>query len=562
MDGPPVSVPAQAPRLRRADRLAGGSVALLLLAVYLASFAGLPDVPDAEVEFQTASALVRTGRADLGGTPEAEALIAAGFGVAPGGAQRAGRWYSRYGIGQALVGVPLYVAGSAFAAAWPRFEARHAQDTAWGAGRSEYFAHLAVGVRNSILGACTALLLVLSARRLGVGRAAAWGCGMSYGLATFAWPQARSGLSDVQATFFLMLAFHGIVRARARLAHLQAPPAGERIVLGACLAAAVATRVAVLPPALVLLAVALASVHAGRRTLVSGLWIALPFALGLAWLAAWNRARFGSALETGYGHGLSFAGFFAADPLHGAWSLLVSPGRGLLWMAPGLALLPLAFERERRDAFWWRTSLAVALAVLVPAACLRGWHGAWTYGPRYLLPLLPCAWIGVGFALESRRGRTSVGRALAAALFGLGLVVQFAGAAVDASTHLDLGLQAAREVWPTPEGVDEFEMEERRFEQMQWDWRFAAPWAHLRILRARAAGRGERFDARELYFVDVSRPLEPVHARERGFAHLAWVDFRGRLGGPVWPAALLCGALALLGLLAGRAALRDDGGRP
>jgi hypothetical protein len=534
---------------------AAWSVGLLLSAVYLATFAGLPEVPDAEVEFQTTSALVRTGRADLQGTPEADALIAAGFGVAPGEGERAGRWYARYGIGQALAALPLHKAGQGLSALAPQFEARHARDSAWGARRSEYFAHLAVGARNPLLGAATAALLVLIALRLGLARATAWCCGLGYGLTTFAWPQARYGLSDVQATFFLVLAFHGMLGPRAARARAA-------LGVGLALAAAVATRVAVLPAALVLLVAVLARLRRAPAARAGGLLLpacaALPFALGLAALAAWNRARFGSALETGYGHGLDYAGFLSGDPLHGAWSLLVAPGRGLLWMAPALALLPLARERAREGEarFWWRASLAVALAVLVPAACLRGWHGAWTYGPRYLLPLLPFAWLGVGLALESRRGRQAPARAAALALCGLGLVVQLAGTAVDAGTHLDLGLQAAREVWPTPAGVDEREMEERRFDRMQWDWRFAAPWAHLRILRERLAGAEERFDARALYFVATSRALEPAHARERGFAHLAWVDFHKRLGGSPGPAAALCGALLALGLAAGRAAFR------
>ena len=565
--------------LRREDRLAAWSVGLLLLAVYLASFNGLPTVPDAEVEYQTTSALARGAGPALGGTPEAEALIEARFGVAPGAGAHEGRWYSRYGIAQALVGVPLHALGRAMAGLLPRYEELHASDSAWGAGRSEYFSHLFVGLRNPLLAAWTAFLLVLSARRLGVGRSAAWWCGIGYGLSTFAWAQARAGLSDVQATFFLVLAFHGIVRARSGFARLRAPRVGDRLGIGACLGAAVATRLAVLPAALALLGVAAYVLHDGQRDLrraweaqgaerpprlvLAGALVALPLALTLLALAAWNHVRFGDALESGYGFGLDWRAFFSGDPLHHAAALLVSPGRGLLWMAPGLLLLPLALARERShgDAFWSRATLLVALAVLVPAALLRGWHGAWTYGPRYLLPLLPFAWLGVGLALESRRGRRPAWRRAAAALFALGLVVQLGGALVDAPTHLDLGLQAAREVWPTPEGVEEPEMEERRFERLQWDWRFAAPWAHLRILRHRVAGLGERFSARELYFSAGEAGLEPAHASERGFAHLAWVDFHRRLGGPVWPAALVCALLLLAGAVLGLEASHGGGGR-
>src|SRR4029077_16123372 len=93
----------------------------------------------------------------------------------------------------------------------------------------EYFEHLFVGLRNPLLGALTAALVVLAALRAGAKRVPAALCGLSYGLASFAWPQARGTLSDVQATAFLFLAFvllQGVLaeleggRARARTAAL------------------------------------------------------------------------------------------------------------------------------------------------------------------------------------------------------------------------------------------------------------------------------------------------------------------------------------------------------
>ena len=114
-------------------------------------------------------------------------------------------------------------------------------------GRSEYFAHLVVGWRNSFLTALTALLLVLTSRRLGVQRLYAWIAGLSYGIATFAWPQARSTLSDVQGTFFLFLGFYVLLRMREEFKRLHEPRARHLFGLGACLAAAVLTRVALAP---------------------------------------------------------------------------------------------------------------------------------------------------------------------------------------------------------------------------------------------------------------------------------------------------------------------------
>jgi hypothetical protein len=561
--------------LQRGDRLAAWSVGLLLLAVYTATFTGLPDVPDAEVEFQSTHALARSGSLALGGTPEAEALIAAGFGVAPGGPARPGRWYARYGVGQAVGALPFYRAGSALARLLPELERRHAQDTAYGVPRSEYCAHLLVGWRNPLLGALTGFLIVLSARRLGVRRSAAWWCGLSYGLCTFAWPQARSTLSDVQATCLLFLAFLGTLAARESLASSRAPRPVLLMAIGAALAAAVLTRIAVLPVAVVLAIVAWRTLIVGHRSptgvgsargLPAGrplpaqvLQLLLPFGAGLVALAALNQLRFGHVLRSGYEHGVDFATFFGYPPHRGVWALLTAPGRGLLWMAPGLLLVPLALWQARRsgERLWSRALTAIALAVILPPACMRGWHGAWSYGPRYLLPLLPFAWLGLGLALEWSRRRRLVSAA-AAALCVLGSIVQVPAALVDSGTHLDLAMQAARTEWPTTPGVDEVEMDARRFEDIQWDWRFAAPWAHWRILRQRVAGRAEVFDARELFFLNESALLTPAQPRARGFGHLAWVDLRKRLGGPVWPGVLLCGLLWGLGsLVAGKAFARQ-----
>jgi hypothetical protein len=63
------------------DRIAALSVFLILLSLYTATFTGLPEVPESELEFQTTSALFRTGSFALGGTPEAENALRAEAGV-------------------------------------------------------------------------------------------------------------------------------------------------------------------------------------------------------------------------------------------------------------------------------------------------------------------------------------------------------------------------------------------------------------------------------------------------------------------------------------------------
>ncbi len=550
------------------DRLLARSVFFLLLAVYTATFAGLPENPDSEVEFQTTSALVRTQSLALGGTPEAEAIVSMthmgrqGFNVREGGPGREGRFYSWSGIAQPLLAFPLYIVGSALGRFFPSIEERHRASTHFGVPRSEYFEHLLVGWRNPLLGALTAALVVLVARRAGARRSHAWLCGLSYGLGTFAWPQAQGTLSDVQATFFLFLAF----ALALEISDARDPRASPRALLafGAALGLAfltrpvVATGVAVL--GLFLVFELLRAARARRTGLpLRELLVAFtPALLCLAFFLWMNHRRFGHPLELGYGGAVGMH-WFLRSPLLGAMGLTVSPGAGLLWMAPALLLLPawLASQRVQREYRLPLFLLAMTLALFVPIALIPAWHGAWCYGPRYILPLLPFLWFGVGPALGIVWERV-LGRWAASLLLVLGLLTASAGVLVDYNTHLDLGLQAARLEWPDVAGQTEIERDDDRFVRLKFDWRFAAPWAHWRIVRHRIAGLGERFPVRKIFFLDRDEVLAPEQEQTKGFRHLAWVDFHQRLGGPAWPAAALCVVLLAAGAVFAVRALDPD----
>lgn len=542
--------------IRPGDRTLARSALFLLLAVYTATFAGLPDNPDAEVEFQTTSSLARRGTLALDqAAPLARRAIEAGHGVRAGGPGREGESFAWFGVGQAALAVPLWAAGHALTRLAPGFEAAHRESRWYGAPQSEYFEHLLVGWRNPLLGALTAWLIVLSSRRLGAQRLHAWLAGLSYGLCSFAWPQAVSTLSDVQATFFLFLCFHLLLRVRESYRRLRPPSALELAGAGLALAAALWTRAACAPACLVL-ALAGAFVLAGarqrrgraERILRDAAAFYGAVALGVVGLLYVNQVRFGSPLESGYGAAVGRA-YFSYPPLHGLAALLAAPGRGLAWLAPAALVFPLALARGRLRRGWaaW-TSAAVALATLALVAPTQGWHGAHAYGPRYLLPALPFLWLGVAPALDLAAGR---GLALAACcLVGLGLVTALPGVLVSHTTHLDLATRAAALAWPDAElGLSGANADEERFQRIQWSWAFAAPWAHWRILRHRVAGLGEGFGLPEIFFLDEPVVLTPTHERARGFRHMAWVDFHQRLGGPLWPAVALCTLLLGLGIV-------------
>lgn len=537
------------------DRTLAWAVFCLLLAVYVATFAGMPENADAEVEFQTTSALARRGSFALGGTSEAEAILAIphqgrqGFNVRPGRPGREHEFFGWSGVGQPLVALPLYWAGSVLARVFPALEERQRATTQLGVARSEYFEHVLVSLRNPLLGALTGALLFVAARRAGARRGFALVGALSYGLCSYAWPQARGTLSDVQASAFLFLAFVLAQGASADVAAGRPAVRLARIGFGLALGLAFLTRPVLAPGVAVLGLYYLARLrHAARaaarpfsrRALAEGFVPALLLFALFLWT---NYSRFGDPLETGYG-GVVTRDWFLRLPWEGLLGVTVSPGSGLVWFAPGILLAVPWFVHALRSGERELSALVagMVLALGVPHVLIPSWHGAWCYGPRYLLPLIPFLWFPLGVALERVWGRM-LPHMLACALLALGGLTALAGVLVEYTTNLDLTLQAARMAWPPPEGANELAHDDANFVRAKFDWRFAAPWAHWRILAHRVQEKDESFPVRELYFLERDDVVTPSWERARDCMHFGWVDLRERLHGPGWPGPLLCAAL-------------------
>ncbi|MFT5059517.1 MAG: hypothetical protein ACI89E_002302, partial [Planctomycetota bacterium] len=268
----------------------------------------------------------------------------------------------------------------------------------------------------------------------------------------------------------------------------------------------------------------------------------------LLWMGL-NQMRFGSLFDSGYGIVIQ-GGLFGGDPRDALLGLLVSPSKGLLWMAPGLLLLGHGMHRahqERETGILW-VLVITALAVIVPVLGLVGWHGAWSYGPRYILPALPLLWVLASYGFQ----RSSVDprmRPAAWGLLGFGLLTQVPGALVDTMTYHDLAVRAAPERFEVPKGGTPQDMQEARFQQMQFDLGFAAPLAHWRILRHQTALPDLPYPSSEIFRFPTEQKLESSQPREVGFRHLGWVDLRLRLGGNIWAAILAMVLLVLLGVV-------------
>lgn len=292
-----------------------------------------------------------------------------------------------------------------------------------------------------ILTAATGALVYRAGARLGWQRATAVATALGFGLATMAWPYTQEFFSDPVCGFGLFAAFYGL------LAFSQSGRQGYLWMGGAAWALAYLARsinLVTLPIFLVGLwvvldlRVRLARRHSDRheahtwRTVIEKQWrpmVSFLIPVVLAGLVSlwWNWARYGSIWESGYVETETFG----APWLFGLYGLTLGPARGFFWYNP---ILLLAFP----GAIWfWRHArrtlliiVALALTYLLLYAKWYMWHGGYSWGPRFLVPLLPFVTLLAGPAWERlvlRRRWGWPGAVLAGLLAALSVGVQWLG---------------------------------------------------------------------------------------------------------------------------------------
>ena len=266
------------------------------------------------------------------------------------------------------------------------------------------------------------------------------------GFTTPLWVYAKSFMAEPLQALGLLLALAGAAGARAGARD------GPRR-LGVLIA--VSAKLSMLPLAA---AVSLVSIgrapEPGRRGVLATPFMApvLGFAAALAGHAVYNVARFGNPFESGYG-AQATASAYTTPLLVGVYGLLLSSGKGVMWFAPALWIaaptwlrnaIPVRFAPARsagRDSklrIWlesldtearvrWGALLAAAAALLLYGR-FQHWAGDGSFGPRYLLPVLPCAFLVVG---ARARARQPHGRRWAAVL---GVLACWSRSAESAST--------------------------------------------------------------------------------------------------------------------------------
>ncbi len=448
---------------------AARAAALTALVTVLVTYGGIRS-PDSEVIFRTAERLAFAGTfahdRDLEGWKD--------FGL-PKGVD--GLRYQWFGPGQSLYEAPFVPLATAWGAALaehfpsldppPSHYFQRGLDQAY-SGLPVPRPHLAGHLTRSVLSLLDALTLALTVlvlhrifeAALGSRARAGWAA-LATALATPLLNYATTLFGEPLATLGCSLALLQVVRGDPDLRSTERPTdlRLRRMILAGGLVSAAATA-----HLTAILYAPLLGIYAWRNAARKvGRWwstaLVPPFVMTLAslplvlWMGQQNYAHFGDPFETGRG---VMPRFWVRDfvaPWEGLYGQTISPGKGLLWIAP-LACFSVAFALYHRRHLPW-----IAKALLVYLGCrvlfLAGrddWHAGFCLGPRYMMMALPdfllvgaLAWKTWTSARRPTRATAGWIAALTTAAIGLAIVQQlyFASGEIFLFTHRMRNLAAA-----------------------------------------------------------------------------------------------------------------------
>jgi hypothetical protein len=397
------------------DRSIAFLLVCFLFCAYLLTYTGVMQSSDGLAMFATTESIVRRGEVD------ANQLL--WMGLQQGTFGLDGDLYSRKGAGMSLLAVPLVW----LAMIW-----------------SPVGLVQAALLLNPLLTAWTGGLLYRAVIRLGWSRYVAIVTALAFGLATLAWPYTQTFFSDPVAAWGLFAALYSI------FAYSQSGRKRYLFLGGAAWGVAYLARslnLITLPIYVVAMIfllyqrnLALVGAPADQRLPpVSSIlplirryfreWILLGLPILFAGLFSlwWNWLRYGAPFESGYLEVEAFSG----DWLFGLFGLLIGPARGILWYSPVLLLIVWGMPWFWRHARWLLLAcLGIALIYWLAYARWFMWHGGYSWGPRFLVPVLPfvmllTAPVWQQIYEERRWGRLA--RAAVALLLILSLSVQWLG---------------------------------------------------------------------------------------------------------------------------------------
>jgi hypothetical protein len=302
-----------------------------------------------------------------------------GPGYAPKGFHN--EYYSRYGLGMSLLEqLPLMFASRV--------------EKTFGPGRS----NVLFPMTNLILTALTALLVALSLKDLGCRFRTAALAAVAFAFATPAWCYVSYDFSEPLQSLCVAAGFWLIVKGTSENLLSRLPLIWAGSVLGFAVMSKASLLFLIPGFALYLWLRLSGSLKERLRPFV---WFIVPIIFVGAVLAGLNVYRFGSITDFGY---QSQSEGFTNPLLEGLYAVLLGPNKGLVFYAPVVILVPWSLWKLRkshlREAVFFATTLGIQVILIS-----MWWspEGGASWGPRYILPVVPLAIVCAAMILESSR---------------------------------------------------------------------------------------------------------------------------------------------------------------
>lgn len=289
---------------------------------------------------------------------------------------RDGLYYAPYGPGQPLAAVPLFALGFHFT-----------ETTSY-----KYMAAFFVSFFNSFVTACTAFVLALFLRHLGHSTRSSVAVALLYSFATLAWPYAHYFYSEPLVSLCTLSGLYFLVHSLDK-AMFQWQQYAFVSLAGFIFGCAILTRpvTVVCLPLFFIFLVILLKKNGSPSVFSKTLCFTAPVIMCALLIAWYNWYRFGNVFDQGYGplpdgrlQTFSYP-FFT-----GLYVLLFSPGKSIFLYSPPL-LLSLFHARcfIRKHGL---LSVLIGLLSLLYLLMYANWcqiEGGFSWGPRFLVPLLP-----------------------------------------------------------------------------------------------------------------------------------------------------------------------------
>ena len=283
-----------------------------------------------------------------------------------------GKYFVPYAPGVSILGAPFYLVG--------QLAGRVIGVDASGAFINSFM--------NCAVTAAAIVVFYLALLRLGLTPAASLLSALLLAIVSPMWPYSRTYFAEPPAALGLVSVLYILSAAPEKWRPAGAAAAGA----WATFAFLARYELIVLCPVFLLF---ILMKYRNRRFLHAAAFCLVPVA-GVLVILLYNFLRFGGLLRFGY-----FDESFSRNIFEGLIGLVASPGKGIVFFFPlSLAAFALWPALARRNPLLTALSVGVPLVTLLTVSKWNLWGGDVSWGPRYLIPVIPFLFLPVAFRID------------------------------------------------------------------------------------------------------------------------------------------------------------------